>query len=294
MPSRRCNKIVGLVLGLIAYLPSVAWAAAYDNSAKGSSAVAATTQATGSFAVAGNYLLACVGSGASTPVDPSAVKWGGSGGTSMTQKGTTLNLGSFVKWSLWELKSPTAQTSTVHVTWPSSQDEKWVLAISFAGIDQTTPTRTVATATGSGGLPTFTITVDATSQSGDLVVDCASFISSSADNATMAVNGSQTSRQEVEGTDLAYEGGGTSTLTASGASTTMAWTVSGLSATGNSWGTYAMALIDAASATCGYLVTNIATDQLVTEIGDAFTNEIGACDDFPLPFRGGRGRMRGR
>lgn len=226
-------------------------AAAYDSSGEGFSNSADTTLSTGSFTVSGSnrYLLACTGTGAGTPVAPSAVKWGGSGGTSMTQKGSTLDVGSFGKWSCWDLVAPTAQTSTVHVTWGSAQDERWVCAMSFTGVDQSTPTRTVASATGTGGVPTFTPTVNATSVSGDLVVDAMAFLNSNSDSATVAPNGSQTSRQEVEGADLVYEGMGCSTLTASGVSTTMAWTVSGTTGGTQNWGTFAMALIDATSAT---------------------------------------------
>lgn len=241
---RRLFLLIVLIL-----CPLASEGATYDNSSQAFDTVANTTLATASFAIGGSnrYLLVCVGSGAGTPVDPSAVKWGGSGGTSLTQKGTTLAMGANAKWSAWELIAPTAQTSTVHVTWPSAQDERWILAVSFAGVDQTTPTRTLATATGTGGTPTFTMTVNATSQSGDLVADCAAFANANSDSATLAVNGSQTSRQEVEGAALVYEGGGASTLTASGASTTMAWTVSGTSASVQNWGTFAMALIDAAA-----------------------------------------------
>lgn len=297
MSSLSCSNAIGwCLLWLMVGLTPDVGAATYDNSTKASSAVADIFLETPSFAVGGTnrYLLVFVGSGAGTPVAPSSVKWGGSGGTTMTQKGSTLNVGANGKWSCYELIAPTAQTSTVYVTWGSAQDERWILAISFTGVDQTTPTRTMATATGTGGVPNFTMTVNATSVSGDLVVDGAAFLNGGADSATLATNGSQTSRQEVEGAALVYEGAGESTLTASGSSTTMAWTVSGTSSASQDWGTFAMALINAEGASCGYLVTNVATDQVVTESGDAFTNEMGACDDFPLPFKGGRGRMRGR
>ena len=76
---------------------------------------------------------------------------------------------------------------------------------------------------------------------------------------------------------------------ASGAETA-AWTLGA----SNDWRAVSIALKESGGSTCGYLVTNVATDQLVTETGDAFTSELGACDEFPLPFKGGRGKMRGR
>lgn len=219
-------------------------AAVYDNSVEAFSASASTTLETASWAVGGSnrYLLVFVGSGAGTPVDPSAVKWGGSGGTSLTQKGSTLNMGTNAKWSCWELIAPTAQTSTVHVTWGSSQDERWIIAISFTTTDQTTPTRTVATATGTSTAPS----VNATSVSGDLVVDGVAFLDTDGGSRTLTVGASQTSRQEIEGADLVYEGAGVSTEAATGTSTTMSWSMSGSG--GRPWATFAMALIESAAA----------------------------------------------
>jgi hypothetical protein len=212
-------------------------AALVDNSVKASDNTgggATTTLETASFAVAGSnrvlYVLA--GSGAGTPVDPSAVKWGGSGGTSLTQIGTTLNVGANVKISLWRLIAPAATSSTIHVTWGSGQDERWIIGVSTKDTDQTTPNGTLASATGSGTGPT----VAATTTSGNLVLDFMSWLDGGGSSFTVT-DDVPDSLQEIEGATLQYEGAGASRETAAGASTTTSWTISG--GAGNDWGIFA-------------------------------------------------------
>lgn len=216
-------------------------AALYDNSAKGSSVALGSTLSTSSFTIAGSnrVLYAFVGSGSGgTPVDPSTVKWNTT--ESLSQIGTTITRGG-VKFSCWRLIAPTAATSTVSITWGSNQDERFAIAISVKDCDQTTPNNTVAQATGTG----TAATVSATSVSGDLVIDSVCCSDNSASNPTIAVNGGQTSRQEIEGATLAYEALGSSTLTATGTSTAMPWTVT---STAFGWGMFAFATNGAAAA----------------------------------------------
>ena len=216
-------------------------AAVRDNSVEAFSASAATTLETATFAVGGSnrVLYVFVATGAGTPVDPSAVKWGGSGGTSLAQISTTLNVSANGKFSVWRLIAPTAQTSTVHVTWGSSQDERLIIAVSVKDADQTTPNGTVATATGTSASPS----VAAASVSGDYVLSGGFWLDDAGSSRTVAVDASETSIQEIEGADVVFEGMWASEETAAGTSTTMSATISG----SEEWGMFAFAVNGAAA-----------------------------------------------
>lgn len=195
-------------------------AALVDNSTKIANTTASTALETGAWTIAGSnrvlYVLVCSGAGA--PVNPTACKWGGSGGTSLTQLGATLDIGGNWKASLWRLIAPTAQSSTVYAEWGSSQDERWLFCVSVKDVDQTTPNNTVAPATGAS----TTISAAATSVSGDLVLD---FFAVGEQNPTLTADGSQTELQSLEsGSGFPWCNGGTSYKSASSASTTMQWT----------------------------------------------------------------------
>ena len=207
------------------------------------SATASTTLETAAFTIAGSdrCLVVAVLSGAGTPVNPSAVKWGGSGGVSLTQIGSTVDVGANVKVSIWRLAAPATGSSTVHVTWGSAQDERAIVAANYNGVDQTTVNRTAVTATGSGVDPTATVT-DTNSQADDWVVDGVGILDLGGLAPLLAVGAGQTSRGEVEGANLTYEALGTSNEPATGANTVMSWAVD--SNTGNvSWGIIAASLI---------------------------------------------------
>lgn len=209
------------------------------------------------------YVHAGVLSGANTPVDPSAVKVGGSGGTAMTQKGATQNVGANVKVSAWGLANAPAGSTTSYVSWASNQDETALVAASYAGVDTSTPNRTVATATGSNATPS----VAATSVSGDLVVDVAGFLDGNGAALTLTVGASQTSHGEVEGANLTFEGLGTSHEAATTTSTTMSWTISGTPQQG--WATIAYALIPSTGGG-GVITTKTMSDTTI--VSDAAVN----------------------
>lgn len=213
-------------------------AALIDNSTKAAASGAASSLESGSFTVAGDnrVLYVAVCSGAGTAVDPTGCKWGGSGGTAMTQIGTTITLSTFNKISLYRLIAPTAQTSTVYATWGSNQDERWMFVVSVKDTDQTTPNNTVAQANGASTGPT----VAATSVSGDLVLD---FLAGGEQSTNTVTNdASQTLLQEYEGS-TAYCVGGCSHETATGTSTTMSWALG----TSCPWGIFALAINGAAA-----------------------------------------------
>lgn len=201
---------------------------------------------TGSLTSGGSnrVLYAAVGSGAGTPTDPAGVKWGGSGGTSMTQLGSTLNLGANSKWSLWRLINPTAQSSTVYASWGGNQDERWIIAVAVEDADQTTPNNTVATATGA---TTTNPTVNATSVSGDLVLDFVAFLNGGGNSIALTAGASQTELEDISGGSFsAYEGAAASNESASSTSTTMSWTCA--PPNDRDWGIFAFAVNEAAGA----------------------------------------------
>lgn len=202
-----------------------------------------STLETAAFTVGGSnrvlYVLA--GSGAGTPVDASAVRWGGSGGTALTQISTTLNLGVNAKMSLWRLIAPATGSNTVHASWGSNQDERWLIAVQVQDADQTTPNGTVATATGTDAAPTAA----AASVSGDLVLDFMSWLDLGGRNLTVT-DDVPDSLQELEaGAISAYEGAGASRETASGTSTTCSWTLSASTGGDGGWGIFALAINEA-------------------------------------------------
>ena len=220
-------------------------AALINNSTKASSVAIVSTLSSPSFAVGGNNRVLYVGvlSGAGSPVDPSGVKWGGSGGVALTQVGTTLSVGSFWKFSLWRLIAPTAQTSTVYVSWASTQEEVLLIAVATEDTDQTTPNNTVASGIFNNSV---TPSKTATSVSGDLVLDFCAIAEEDGVSATISATAGQASLQEIEGSTTVYETFGASTKTASGTTTTMGWT--GTAATTHAYnGQFAFALNGAAA-----------------------------------------------
>lgn len=249
--------------------------ATYDNSAKGSGTGGATARSTNSFAIAGSnrVLYVFVGTGAVTPQIPTSVKWNTT--ESLTQIGTTI-ISTDGRFTLWRLIAPTATTGTVDVAWSGSQDEQLVIAISVKDCDQATPNNTVAQAGPTTG--STAATVNATSVSGDLVIDGCFFVDTSSSSFTLAPSGGQTSRQEIEGAATVSEGLGVSTLTATGTSTTMPWTISGIPLT-DGWSMFAFATNGA-----GPTITAQPTSQTVFE-GNTATFNITATGTGTLHYQ---------
>lgn len=213
-------------------------AAAVFGSTKKFAADNVSTLESDSFTVGGanRVLYAFVSSGAGSPVAPTSVKWGGSGGTALTQLSTTLTVSSFGRLSLWRLIAPAATSSTIYADWGGNQDERFIIGVAVEDADQSTPNGTVATATGTNLTPS----VAAASVSGDLVLDGVFFLDTAGGAKTLLAGAGQTSLQEIEGADTGYEGTGASRETASGASTTMSWTIN--SAPIDEWGIFAFAV----------------------------------------------------
>ena len=182
---------------------------------------------------------AWVSSGATVPVDPASVKYGGVSGASMTLIGTVIDVDVNVKLSLWEIIAPSVGTGTIYASWGATpQDERWVYAVSAQDAHQTTPKGTVATATGA---VSTAVTVNVSSTAGQLVLDGCSVLNTSAASPTLSVGAGQTQLENLGATLAPYEVAAGSSETAAGASTTMSWTISALS----DWGIIAFAVNDA-------------------------------------------------
>lgn len=218
-------------------------AALVDNSVKHNAVGGMTSLTTGTFALgsgaSNTVLYALVGCGAGSPVDPSSVTWNGGGGESLTQIGTTINVGSYEKISVWRKIAPTAATNSITASFGSSVDEVWIIGVSVKDADQTTPNGTVAQNSGTTTTPSAT----AATVSGDLVLSFMSWLDLSGSSRTCTA--SDTSIQEIEGgaNGMVYEGAGSSYGTASGATKAMNWTLSG---SVTRWGEFAFAINAAA------------------------------------------------
>lgn len=210
----------------------------------GDSVSASTTLETGTLTPTGSnkaiYVL--VGSGATSPNDPSVVKYastGGSGGETFTKLDSTRTIATNVKQSIYRLASPSAASGTIHCTWAGSDDERWIIAVAVQ--DAAGTEGTIAYATGNSTTPS----VAATSTSGELVIDFMSLLDISAYSPTMTVGAGQTSNKQLQGATPSggsannispYEEAASSRETASGSSTTMSYT---LSAVIDGWGIHA-------------------------------------------------------
>lgn len=198
-------------------------AIAYVDGNVGSTAAGTNNVSTSNIAVSGSNLLllghAC--SGDYTGLAPSSVKWGGSGGTALS-KIADQSISTSFNATLWQLVAPTVQTSTAYSLWPSSLGELGLIGVAYSGVDQTTPTGTVAVATGTG---TTAASVNVTSVAGDIVVGFC-YVGSFGGGITSLTSG-QTERKSIVTLGAAgYEAMSASETTASGTTTTMSWTAS--------------------------------------------------------------------
>lgn len=257
-------------------------AALVDNSGKASSNSGdQTVLESGSYTIAGDnrVLYVAVCSGANTPTNPTGVKWGGSGGTALTQLGSTIDVGSNWKISLWRLIAPTATSSTVYATWGASNDERWMFFISVKDADQTTPNGTVATNTGTDQTPDCNVS----GTSGDLLIDFAMV-----GDQTSSWSTAHTKLQELTGSTN-WINGACGNATATGASTALSWT---LGYAGSSWSIFGLAINEAAA---GVTVTpSVGTLRTVGQAPTVSRTTVGEAlpDTGTLRFVGGTPTLR--
>ena len=109
----------------------------------------------------GQALIAFVFNDGGSHTAPSGVKWGGSGGTAMTQVPTASPI-SFADsyMSVWTITNGSAQNSTVYASWAGSQDAMGVIAVSIdnANLSSLIASIVSATALASVGPAAVTLT----------------------------------------------------------------------------------------------------------------------------------------
>lgn len=194
----------------------------------------------GSMAVSGSnkLLLGAIASGAGSPVAPSGVKWGGSGGTDLTKQGSTVSVGPYGRLSIYSLVAPTDQTSTVYYYWPSAQDETVGGTLLFTGVDQSTPLGTVATNTGTNNTTQPSVTVS--SAVDDLVIAVCWMVDTSGQSRTITAASGGTVLYDVS--MPIYEFFVIESKVATSTSTTMNFTISGSASNEIAWGVIGVAV----------------------------------------------------
>lgn len=209
-------------------------AVTYDSSVKANDITSQSTLTSGSMTIAGSnrHLLVCAFSGASVPVDPTAVKWGGSGGTALTKVASVAAFSVFWKASIWSLNSPTAQTSTIFSDWGGAQDEIFIIGISFNNVDSGTPLGTIVTKTTAWAAG---IAVDAnnkddtqncTTAVDDMMADFICVADAAGGSSTVSIQNGQTLRQLYgAGVPIGFEAMAGATLLATGTTTTSRWRI---------------------------------------------------------------------
>ena len=145
------------------------------------------------------------------------------GGTAMTRVGDTTGVVNTMRISLWQLVNPPSGSANVIVT-PSTNNTAFIVgAVSYFGVNQTTPLGTFVQATGGSGSPT----VNATSATNDLVVDVVSVGGALLGNSLTGGAG-QSERYNVN-TAVLLGGGmiGASSTKPGAATVTMSWKQNG-------------------------------------------------------------------
>lgn len=206
-----------------------------------------TSLTSASFTISGSnrYAVVNVSGSAGTPAAPSAIKIGGSGGTSCDLDSNNGTFSSFGFIGVGTLVAPPTGSQTAYASWGSTQDEAAICAVTYTGVDQATPKGTTQTGSGTGTGTTVTATVNVSTTTGDVVVDCVAGYHEAANTATIAVGASQNSREEEESID-GFTAVGSSDETASGSTTTMSWDFTFGSSNNYAWATRAF-VINAAS-----------------------------------------------
>ena len=206
------------------------------------------------FTVAGanRLLIGAMGAGAGTVAAHNAMKWGGSGGTALTQVGTSLNIGANARLSAWRLIAPTAASQTLYGEFAATQDEVAIGGTSYTGVDQTTPLGTAVTNTGTfSGSSGFNATITVTTVVGDVVWAVFWVLDGNGNSPLMTPNGtpSGTGRYEIEGAQLTFEAMQIQEVVATGTSTVVSCAVAPTSGTmTGDWGGIAFVVNSASGA----------------------------------------------
>lgn len=142
----------------------------------------------------------------------SVMRWGGSGGTALTQIGTTLNVtGDVWRVAAAGLIAPATGSNTLYGALSAGPYDFMITGATWTGVHQTTPIGTSASATGTGTTPT----VNVSSETDGTVTDfCTGPL-------TLTKHASQTLINQEDITD---EGGFGNSYEAGAATVTMSWT----------------------------------------------------------------------
>lgn len=189
----------------------------YNDEDGTASATVSYTATAGSNRLLEVYAFASDGS----PAAHSGVTWNG---TALTQRGTTLNIGSFARLSHWFLKEANFPGGAANIvfTAASGQGAIQLFWIVHENVDQTSPFSNASQATNTGS-NAFTATVTVTATVDQAVTHCVFGNNGSPDVTSIAIN-TGTSRQEKENFAGLFCGGAAGTATSAGPSVTPSWT----------------------------------------------------------------------
>lgn len=215
----------------------------------------------GAFTIAGTnrLLIGAMAAGAGTVAAHSAMKWGGSGGTDLTQIGSSLNVGANGRLSVWRLIAPTAASQTLYGSYAAAQDETMIGGTSYTGVDQTTPVGTSVTNTGTLSGAGGNMTVNVTTAVGDVVFAAFFVLDGNGNSPLLTPNGTPagTGRYEIEGAQLGFEALQMQEVVATGTTTTVSCACAPTSGSLNAdWGVIAFVI----QAVSGNLPAGMATE----------------------------------
>ena len=217
---------------------------AFDNanSVQGTASASLTTTA---WTIAGDNRLLVAGMvwSAGSPPAYSTMKWGGSGGTALTQVGSTLAIGANLRVAMAYLIAPAAGSSTLYGEVAASTDEFCIGGVSFTAVNQSTPLGTEVT--NSQDIPAASpATVDVTSTlASDLVIDICGATQTVGGTITLAVGANQDMRWEQESVGT-FSAGTQSTEAGNGGTVTMSEAIT-FSGGFLIWGIIAVRILDA-------------------------------------------------
>lgn len=227
-------------------------AIAYDNVSPdtvGSAVTSVTSSAWSIAAGADRILVGFLASVDASPAAHSGMKWGGAGGTALTQVGSTYSAGLYTRLSAWRLIAPTAASQTLYGNVAASQGYLAAAGLSYSGVDQTTPTGT--TATNSGSVTNsfgFDATVTIATAVNDVVLACFVIVDGNGSTPLMTPNGTPASTGRYDNESAIYSIQAQEVV-ATGTSTTVSCNIAPTASniTGD-WGAFALILNPVAGA----------------------------------------------
>ena len=198
--------------------------------------------------VSGDVLYALVVNSDYTPAEPTGVAFDPTGvNEAFTKVGNEQTYGTYYGCSLWRLVNPTAKSAVIRATWAAGKGERLIIAVAYSGVDTTTPNGTIVPVVNATGTTTA-VTATATTTAGQLVAAFAALGSSGGQYRFDSPSG--TERVEASTSGAPYDTAAAQDQTASGSSTSPAWTQANSSAAPAApWAIFVVPLNDAAGGT---------------------------------------------